>query len=145
MNYSLDLTVVVTYVNGRCRGIPPSTSPPRAHGEILGHVLAFPSVSTYYTHTSIFLFFFFFFNKMRSYCIACFGTFSPTRASCPLHHPLSLKFYHCCSQTFWSLDSFMLLKIMENSKEVFQKCCIYRNLPFSKFQLKNVKDTFNSS
>lgn len=123
--------------------LPPHHRPDRARGEILGHVLAFPSVSTYYTHTSIF--FFFFFNKMRSYCIACFGTFSLARASCPLHHPLSLKFYHCCSQTFWSLDSFMLLKIMENSKEVFQKCCIYRYLPFSKFQLKNVKDIFNSS
>ena len=106
------------------------------------HFLLCPHII--HTHLSSF-FFFFFFNKMRSYCIACFGTFSPTRASCPLHHPLSLKFYHCCSQTFWSLDSFMLLKIMENSKEVFQKCCIYRNLPFSKFQLKNVKDTFNSS
>lgn len=127
---------------GAERSLPPHHLPDGAHGEILDHVLAFPSVSTYYTHTSIF---FSFFNKMGLYCIACFGTFLPARASCPLHYPLSLKFYHCCSQMFWSLNSFMLLKIMENSKEVSQKCCIYRYLPFSKFQLKNVKDIFNSS
>lgn len=74
------------------------------------------SASTHYTHTSVFLF-----TKQDLAVLAALepGSFSWARASCTLHDPLSLKFCSCCPQTFWSPDSFTLLKIVENSKEVF--------------------------